>query len=125
MAHCLRWSVVGIYPACNLSNMYAGGTGPFYQDIQSDYDFSSPDGHTATTAGYDLMLLPASDFATSPILMWASHSDTSVMRSQNEDPFAPRVNAAGGNATIIPSSGNHGDASNFNPQAVVAFLEAH
>ena len=118
-------AVVGIYPACNLSNMYAGGTGPFYLAIQNDYDFSSPSGYPAATAGYDPMLAPASEFTAFPILMWASYFDTSVLRSENEYPFAVRVNAAGGNAMIILSSGNHGDASNFNPRAVLEFFEAH
>jgi hypothetical protein len=48
-----------------------------------------------------------------------------VLRTENEDPFAGQVNAAGGNAMIMRSSGNHGDASNFNPQAVLELFEAH
>ena len=118
-------AVVGIYPACNLSNMYAGGTGPLYLGIQSVYDFSSPSGYAAATAGSDPMLDPASQFTAFPILMWASYSDTTVVRSYNEDPFAAQVNAAGGNAIINTSTGNHGDASNFDPQAVLEFFEAH
>ena len=119
-------AVVGIFPACNLANMYDDGIGPFYLGIQSDYGFSSPAGYMAATAGYDPMLAPASDFTSFPILMWASYSDTSVARSQNEDPFAARVNAAGGgNVVINTSSGNHGDMSNFDPQAVLDFFEKY
>jgi len=118
-------AVAGIYPACSLFNMYAGGAGPFSDDIQNDYEFSSPSGYAPATAGYDPMFAPAKDFTAFPILMWASYSDRSVVRSQNEDPFTVRVNAAGGNAIIVPTSGNHGDASNFNPKAVVAFFDAH
>lgn len=118
-------AVVGIYPACSLSSMYDDGSGPFDLDIQSDYGFSSPSGYAPATAGYDPMLAPASDFISFPILMWASYSDTSVVRSQNEDPFAARVNAAGGNVVINTSHGNHGDASNFDPQAVLDFFEKY
>ena len=118
-------AVVGVYPVCNLSNMYAGGTGPFYLSIQSAYDFLSPSGYAAATAGSDPMLDPASQFTAFPILMWASYSDNTVVRSYNEDPFAAQVNAVGGNAIINTSTGNHGDASNFDPQAVLEFFEAH
>jgi acetyl esterase/lipase len=118
-------AVVGIYPVCNLSNMYDNGGGPFYLDIQRDYGFSSPSGYATATAGYDPMMAPASDFTSFPILMWASYSDTSVVRSQNEDPFAAKVNAAGGNVVIDTSSGKHGDMSNFDPQAVLDFFEKH
>jgi len=118
-------AVVGIYPACSLSNMYAGGTGPFYPVIQSDYDFSSPSGYATATAGYDPMLDPPSDFTAFPILLWASYSDTTVVRSHNENPFAFQVNAAGGNVIVNTSTGNHGDVSNFDPQAVLEFFEAH
>jgi len=118
-------AVVGIYPACDLANMYGHGVGPFYLDIQSDYGFSSLAGYPAATAGYDPMFAPASDFTSFPIVMWASYSDTSVVRSQNEDPFAARVNAAGGHVVINTSSGNHGDMSNFDPQAVLDFFEKY
>jgi pimeloyl-ACP methyl ester carboxylesterase len=118
-------AVVGIFPACSLSNMYDNATGPFYLEIQSDYGFSSPSGYAAATAGYDPMLAPASDFTSFPILMWASYSDTVVVRSQNEDPFAAQVNAAGGHVVIKTSDGNHGDISNFDPQAVLDFFEKY
>ncbi|MGC2477915.1 MAG: hypothetical protein WA485_26490 [Candidatus Sulfotelmatobacter sp.] len=118
-------AVVGIYPACNLSNMYDNGAGPFYLPIQSDYGFSNSTGYAAATAGYDPILSPASDFISFPILMWASYSDTLVLRSQNEDPFAARVNAAGGNVVINTSIGNHGDISNFDREGVLDFFEKY
>jgi len=118
-------AVVGIYPACSLSNMYGDGVGPVSLDIQNDYGFSNPSGYAAATAGYDPMMAPALDFTSFPVLMWASHSDTSVVRSKNEDPFAARVNAAGGYVVINTSHGNHGDMSNFDPQAVLDFFEKY
>lgn len=116
-------AVVGIFPACSLSNMYDDGTGPFYLTIQNVYGFSRPSSYATATAGYDPMLAPPSDFASFPILMWASYSDTVVVRSQNEDPFAAQVNQAGGNVVINTSIGNHGDVSNFDPKAVLDFFE--
>ena len=59
------------------------------------------------------------------MLLWASYSDTTVLRTQNEDPFAAAINAAGGSVIIETSTGNHGDASNFNPQMVVDFFAEH
>src|SRR5690348_6997722 len=106
-------AVVGIFPACSLSNMYDDGSGPFSVTIQNDYGFSDASSYATATAEYDPMLAPASDFASFPILMWASYLDTLVPRSQNEDPFADRVNAAGGDVIMKTSTGGHGDPSNF------------
>ena len=116
-------AVVGIYPACNLANMYSRKV--FAPTIQTAYGFASPAGYSAATRGFDPMLDPPSIFADIPILIWASHSDTDVRRSQNEDPFANAINAAGGSVTIHTSSGRHGDPSNFDAPAVVSFFSLH
>jgi alpha-beta hydrolase superfamily lysophospholipase len=116
-------AAVGIYPACNLANMYSRNV--FVPTIQTAYGFTSPAGYSAATRGFDPMLDPPSTFADIPILIWASRSDTVVKRSQNEDPFAEAINAAGGNVTINTSRGQHGDPSNFDAPAVISFFSLH
>jgi alpha-beta hydrolase superfamily lysophospholipase len=116
-------AAVGIYPACNLANMYSRKV--FAPTIQSAYGFTSTAGYSAATKGSDPMLDPPSIFADIPILIWASRSDTVVRRSQNEDPFADAINAAGGSVTINTSRGRHGDPSNFDAPAVISFFSLH
>jgi alpha-beta hydrolase superfamily lysophospholipase len=116
-------AVVGIYPACNLANMYSRKA--FAPTIQTAYGFTSRSGYSAATKGFDPMLDPPPKFSDTPILIWASHSDTVVKRSQNEDPFANAINAVGGNVTINTSRGNHGNPSNFDASAVISFFSLH
>jgi pimeloyl-ACP methyl ester carboxylesterase len=121
--HALRpLAVVGIYPACSLANMYTKAA--FVSTIQSAYGFNSPEGYRSATAGFDPLLTPASTFASYPIQMWASYSDQTVSRAKNEDLFATAINAAGGNAIIHTSQGDHGDPSNFDARAVISFFSS-
>lgn len=116
-------AVVGIYPACNLADMYANWI--FAPFIQAAYGFDSPPQYPAATAGFDPLLTPPRKFTGFPILIWASYGDHVVARSRNEDPFAAAINAAGGRVTIRTSMGDHGDSSNFDAQAVISFFLAH
>lgn len=116
-------AVVGIYPVCNLAAMYAKNV--FAPTIQSAYGFDSPQKYSAATAGFDPMLDAPATFTGFAIEMWASRSDSVVRRSQNEDPFARAINDAGGNVTIHTSEGEHGDPSNFDAPAVIAFFQSH
>jgi hypothetical protein len=115
-------AVVGIYPVCSLANVYAKAV--FTPTIQSAYGFQSAEQYAAATAGFDPLLTPPRTFAGFPIQMWASYSDETVSRSQNEDPFASAVNAAGGNVIIHTSHGDHGDPSNFHASEVISFFSS-
>jgi acetyl esterase/lipase len=117
-------AVAGISPACNLANMYK--TGLFTKTIDNDYGFTNPSKFSIATAGYDPIgsenLVPLTKF---PIMMWASYGDTTVNRTMNADLLASSVNALGGSVTVITTTGNHGDSSNFpQPDAVVSFFNS-
>ena len=115
-------AVVGIYPACSLDAMY--GTEAFVPTIEAAYSFTSPSGYISATQGFDPLLTPPSTFVDIPIEMWASYSDRTVVRLQNEDPFAKAINAAGGHVAIHTSHGNHGDPSNLDSAAVISFFSS-
>jgi pimeloyl-ACP methyl ester carboxylesterase len=115
-------AVVGIYPGCNLAVFYSKRV--FRPTIQTAYGFVSPAGYAGATRGSDPILTPPSAFADFPIEIWASYSDRVVLRSKNEDPFAQAINAAGGSVTVHPSRGRHGDPSNFDADAVIAFFSS-
>ncbi|KAA6463119.1 alpha/beta hydrolase [Acidobacteria bacterium AB60] len=113
-------AVVGIYPVCSLAAMDKNAV--LEPTIQSAYGFSAQTGYATATSGYDPMLAPASPYSSFPIAVWASYADHVVVRSANEDPFALKIQAAGGNVVIHTSSGEHGDLSNFDASSVVAFF---
>lgn len=115
-------AVVGIYPACSLAAMFA--TPAFASTVETAYGFTSPAGYATATMGFDPMLAPSTIFLDIPIQIWASDSDQSVLRSQNEDPFADGINAIGGSVTIHTSHGNHGDSTNFQAGAVISFFSS-
>jgi pimeloyl-ACP methyl ester carboxylesterase len=115
-------AVVGIYPACNLAAMYTNSV--FVPTIQTAYGFTSSEGYAAATNGFDPMLTRPSTFVRMPIQIWASNSDHVVVRSQNENPFASAINAAGGSVIIHTSQGEHGDPSNFDAPAVISFFSS-
>jgi acetyl esterase/lipase len=116
-------AAVGLYPVCNLADMYTKSV--FAPSIQTAYGFASPSGYPAATKGFDPMLDPPSTFADVPIQIWVSRSDRVVVLSRNEAPFAKAINAAGGSVVIHISRGDHGNPSNFDAQAVIAFFHAH
>ncbi|MDH2442696.1 hypothetical protein QDR37_01935 [Amnibacterium sp. CER49] len=60
-----------------------------------------------------------------PMMIWASAHDTVVSAALNARRLAAAERAAGGSVVYTPTIGNHGDASNFHPAAVVRFFDAH
>lgn len=116
-------AMVGIYPVCNLQAMYAEDH--FVPSIQAAYGFSGAGNLSAATISFDPVhsesLMPLTAF---PILIWASYGDTVVDRSQNTDVLTQLVNALGGNVTVRSTTGDHGDPSNFQPDAVVSFFNS-
>ena len=115
-------AVVGIYPVCSLFAMYVIDS--HTPAIETAYGFVSPSEYISATRGFDPLLTPPSTFADIRIAIWASYSDRTVERSQNEDPFAKAINAAGGSVTIQTSHGGHGDPSNLDAAAVISFFSS-
>lgn len=118
-------AVVGLYPVFSLASLYDNGSGTYASQIQTAYNFSSPSGYAAATAGYDPALDPIGTFVNIPFDIWCSSSDTVVSCANNGQALVNAINAAGGSATYNASSGNHGDPSNFDPAAVVSFFNAN
>jgi hypothetical protein len=115
----------------NLNWIYNSGTSvvipqaSINASIQTAYGCSNAATCNPSFVPYDPTQIAASQYAGFPIRIWQSPSDTVVSKTQNADLFASRVNAAGGNVTVTSTSGDHGDASNFSPAAVVALFNAN
>ncbi len=60
-----------------------------------------------------------------PLMVWASAHDTVVPAATNAAHCVAADRAAGGEATYIHTTGDHGDPSNFQPLTVLHFFETH
>lgn len=58
------------------------------------------------------------------MLMWASTGDTRVPVKTNAQKCLSSALENGDDATLVRTTGNHGDASNFDPARLVAFFNA-
>jgi pimeloyl-ACP methyl ester carboxylesterase len=101
----------GIYPLCDLSSVYA------------DYANSIDAAHApAVGAALDALSPVALDDADVPVQFWASPEDTTVDKERNADVCAAEVRAAGGRVDVVETEGDHGDPSNFDLAALLAFF---
>jgi pimeloyl-ACP methyl ester carboxylesterase len=104
-------ALIGIYPVCDLRTMVRHRT--FTAAIAAAWAGRSP---TAVE--------PVSP-ARLPMIIWASADDTVVPRATNGASCVARARASGTPATLVPTVGEHGDPSNFRPEAVTTFFDAH
>lgn len=115
----------GIYPACNLAYCFSGqGSATFTADIKAAYGIAS-DGsdYASKTAGFDPLLASTSGYATKRIRCTASYDDLIVSRANNADALNTLVSGIALEMNVVTSTGNHGDASNFIPSDVLAFVD--
>ncbi len=116
-------ALVGFCINTNLGWDYtAGGAAT---PITADYGISASNPYATATAGYDPLLatgMPLDRLTAVPMLLFSSPGDTVVLKSQNTDPFAAKINSAGGSVTVVQTTGNHLDQSNFNGPLVLSFL---
>jgi hypothetical protein len=120
--HPVAWA--GIYPACNLRSMYNrptavinGATTPliFPQEIREAY------GADLTHAlDSESPLTVPSDVRGIRMMFWASPQDTVVPMSENTDLCAAQARRRGARVTVVTTTGNHGDPSNFQPAQLLS-----
>lgn len=60
-----------------------------------------------------------------PMLIWASAADTVVDARRNSAVCVTGARAAGAQVTYFHTSGEHGDPSNYDPDAVLAFFQRY
>ncbi len=112
----------GIYPVCSLANMFGGNAGTFAASIRAAFGIASDGSDYSTkTAGYDPLLVSAASFDNKYLRFIASPSDTVVSKSANSDAMSSHVSGHALANTVVTSSGDHGDPSNFRPQDVLDF----
>jgi fermentation-respiration switch protein FrsA (DUF1100 family) len=104
----------GIYPVCNASTVVSN------VDIKAQMDKAYPDAPT-----YLQDLSPVAIRTGKPMIFWASHDDATVPAATNTEACAADARRAGASVTVIPTTGNHGDGSNFEPTRLVEFFNSH
>lgn len=109
---------VGIYPACDLANMYAGG---YQSAIQTAFNIPGGGTYAAQTAGFDPVLLAASKFDGLRMRFYASSADAVVGKVANTDAMRTLVTGHATELGLVTCTGNHGDPSHFRPVDVAAF----
>ena len=111
---------VGIYPVCNLTYMHSVN---FTDSINAAYNIQGDGEFGVKTSGHDPMLMEPGTWGAMPAYITASDGDTIVKKAENADKFAQRLRKGGSQVTLIASTGDHGDTSNFNWDAIKQFLE--
>jgi hypothetical protein len=114
----------GIYPACNLRSMYERTAA----DIASITTQPSFQAEIRTAYGPDLThaldsespLTVPSDVKGMRMIFWASPQDTVVPMAANTDLCAAEARRRGADVTVVTTTGNHGDPSNFQPAQLLA-----
>ncbi len=112
---------VGIYPVCSLADQYAFVAGHTTQ-INTAYGIPGSGTYAAQTAGFDPLLAEADKFSGVPMLFFASEGDTLVRKAQNTDALVSHL-ASYAQTQVVVHTGDHGDASAFQPTAVADFFD--
>lgn len=109
----------GIYPACNLANVYANG---FQTAIDAAYDIPGGGDYATQTAGHDPVLISSSEYAGKRLRFTASYSDGLIDRTENSDAMSTHVSGDATEYEVVTHTGVHGDPSAFLPSDIVAFF---
>jgi hypothetical protein len=111
-----RW--YGIYPVCNLGWMYTNNGGGFQTQITNAFGFTTAGGFAAATVNCDPMTFATNLYGGKRYRVTSSLSDTVVDATNNSIAFTNLVKWS----TRLVTTGNHGDASNFNTNDMLSFL---
>lgn len=115
-----RW--YGIYPVCDLAEIYASGL--FVASMRTAYGAANDAAFTANSAGCDPLLFTLSQFNGKRFRMTASASDTIVPKADHADALAARITGNCYSVAVVTHTGDHGDATAFQPSDIIAFFNA-
>jgi predicted esterase len=108
--HPVAWA--GIFPVCNLHNLWAIGNGT--AEIEEAWGPGPPPKRVSPVTAKDVKGLP--------VLMFASHEDTSVPIAQNAETCKRWMTKGGAHVKLVETVGEHGDPSNFQPARLTQFF---
>lgn len=118
-------AVTLISPATNLEHVYYNNA-TLKAQIRTAYGISDDSEFQTKTNGYDPYNdISAEVYKNIPFRIYASPADTVVIKANNTDLFAEKINADGGNVTVVPCTGEHGDISAYHGDEVVSFFDSY
>lgn len=110
----------GVFPMCNLASMYGTGLG---RDEPIRRAYGGTDGDVRVALPVRSPAIPAAQVVQGlPMLFWASPGDTLVPKASNTDRCAALAEGRGARVRVVTTSGEHGDPSNFDRRALLAFF---
>jgi hypothetical protein len=110
----------GIFPACDLSSVYAVGIYP--GQIRRAYGV--PRGGSVRAALRDRSPIAVRPPAGLPMRFWASPEDRVIPKRANTDACAALARRAGADVEVTTTSGDHGDASNYDAAGILRLFES-
>jgi hypothetical protein len=108
--HPVAWA--GIFPVCDARSIWR--LGEEAPEIEAVWGPGPPPKKISPVR--------AKDVGGLPVMMFASPEDTDVPKSENADRCAAWMRKGGARVTMVETSGEHGDPSNFQPGRLSAFF---
>ena len=110
------------YPVCSLANLHSLGS--YTGNINTAHGITGTGIATYANKTYKLdpALMPAYAFRDTPMRFYASAGDTVVPKANNTDVMQSIVASTRTEASVVVCTGNHGDASHFQPADYVSFF---
>lgn len=108
--HPVAWA--GIFPVCDARSIWR--LGEEAPEIEAVWGSGPPPKRISPVRARDVKGLP--------VLMFASPEDTNVPKSENTDRCAAWMRKGGAQVTVVETTGEHGDPSNFQPARLASFF---
>lgn len=110
----------GIFPACDLASVYAVGLYP--GQIRSAYGVRRGGSVRVALRGRSPVAVDPPPGL--PMRFWASPDDRVIPKRANTDACAALARRAGADVEVTTTSGDHGDASNYDAAGIVRLFES-
>jgi predicted esterase len=108
--HPVAWA--GIFPVCDARSIW--NLGDEAAEIEAVWGPGPPPGRISP--------VKARDVKGMPIMMFSSPEDTVVPKKENADRCAAWMRREGAHVTVVQTTGQHGDPSNFQPGRLSSFF---
>jgi hypothetical protein len=109
--HPVAWA--GIFPVCNARSLWSSNSQERVE-IEAVWGPGPPPARISPVKAKDVKGLP--------VMMFASPEDTDVPIAQNAEQCAGWMGNRGARVTLIETTGEHGDPSNFQPNRLASFF---
>lgn len=107
----------GIYPSCDLDDAHGNVS------LSSSVNTAYGGNYAANSPGHNPLGLAAATFDGKVMTFLASPDDSIVPKVANTDAFVTKVTGHAASATVVTTSGEHGDVSNFVIAPWLTFLD--